>query len=44
MRHLYKQSETGRTMYSAPVDFITPLGFALILQKLCIAVKICPFT
>jgi len=43
MRHLYKQSETESTMHSAPVDFITPLGFALILRKLCIAIKICPF-
>lgn len=44
IRYLYKQSETESTMHSAPIDFITPLGFVLILQKLCIAIKICLFT
>lgn len=39
MRPLYKQSETVITVHSAPLDFITPFCFALILHKLCIAVK-----
>lgn len=43
MKQLYKQLETGSTMHGAPVDLIIPLGFALILQVLCMAVKICPF-